>query len=60
MKVLVKSPFFDKDGLHVIGDVIDVNYFNPDLMDKVTKEDKKAEKAEVKTEPKKATTKKKG
>ena len=60
MKVIVKSPFFDMDGLHVIGDVIDANYFNPDLMDKVTKEDKKAEKAEEKAEPKKATTKKKG
>ena len=60
MKVMVKSPFYDNDGLHVTGDIIDVNYFDPNIMDKVTKEDKKAEKAEEKAEPKKATTKKKG
>ena len=58
MKVRVKSPFYDNNGLHVIDDVVEVNYFDPNVMEKV--EDKKAEKAEVKTEPKKAQAKKKG
>ena len=58
MIVRVKSPFYDSTGLHVINDVVEVNYFDPNVMEKV--EDKKAEKAEVKTEPKKAPAKKKG
>lgn len=58
MKVMVKSPFYDADGLHNIGDVIDAKYYDPNVMEEVN--DKKAEKAEVKTEPKKAPAKKKG
>ena len=58
MKVRVKSPFYDSDGLHMIGDIVDVKYFDSNVMEMV--EDKKAEKAEAKAEPKKAPTKKKG
>lgn len=60
MKVRVKSPFYDSDGLHCIDDVIEVKYFDPNTMEEVKKEEKKAEKAEEKAEPKKATAKKKG
>lgn len=60
MKVRVKSPFYDNNGLHMIDDIVDVDYFDPNVMDEVKKEDKKAEKAEEKAEPKKATAKKKG
>ena len=61
MKVRVKSPFYDNNGLHMIDDIVDAGYFDPNVMDEVKKEDKKAEKAEeVKAEPKKATAKKKG
>lgn len=59
-KVRVKAPFYDNTGLHGVGDIVEIGYFNPDLMEKVTKEEAKAEKAEVKAEPKKATAKKKG
>ena len=58
MKVRVKSPFYDSEGLHMIGDIVDVKYFDSNVMEMV--EDKKAEKAETKTEPKKAPAKKKG
>ena len=44
MKVRVKSPFYDSDGLHMIGDIVDVKYFDSNVMEMV--EDKKAEKAE--------------
>ena len=58
MKVRVKSPFYDSDGLHMIDDIVDVKYFDSNVLEMV--EDKKAEKAETKTEPKKAPAKKKG
>ena len=58
MKARVKSPFYDNDGLHMIGDIVETKYFDSNVMEMV--EDKKAEKAEVKTEPKKAPAKKKG
>ena len=58
MKVRVKSPFYDNNGLHMIDDIVDVNYYDSNVMEKV--EDKKAEKAEIKAEPKKAPAKKKG
>lgn len=60
MKVRVKSPFYDNNGLHMIDDIVDVDYFDSNVMDEVKKEDKKAEKAEEKAEPKKAPAKKKG
>lgn len=58
MKARVKSPFYDNDGLHMIGDIVETKYFDSNVMEMV--EDKKAEKAEVKAEPKKAPAKKKG
>lgn len=54
MKVRVKTPFFDDNGLHKRGDVIEVKKFNPDRMELVPEEKGK------KTEPKKASAKKKG
>lgn len=58
MKVRVKSPFYDNNGLHVIGEIIDVNYFDTIIMEEV--KEPKAVKAEAKAEPKKAPAKKKG
>lgn len=60
MKVRVKSPFYDNNGLHVIGEIIDVNYFDTIIMEEVKEDKTKAVKAEAKVEPKKAPAKKKG
>lgn len=42
MKVTVKRVFFDEKGLHKIGDVIEVEQFNADIMELI--EEKKTEK----------------
>lgn len=60
MKVRVKSPFYDNNGLHVIGEIIDVNYFDTIIMEEVKEDKPKAVKAEAKAEPKKVPAKKKG
>lgn len=60
MKVRVKSPFYDNNGLHVIGEIVDVNYFDEIIMEEVKEDKSKAVKAEAKAEPKKAPAKKKG
>lgn len=60
LKVRVKSPFFDDNGLHKIDDVIEVKELNPVLMEEVKEDKSKAVKAEAKAEPKKAPAKKKG
>lgn len=52
MKVRVKAPFFDDNGVHKKGDIVDVKSFNSTTME-LLEEEKKAE-------PKKATPKKKG
>lgn len=60
LKVRVKSPFYDNNGLHKIDDVIEVKELNPVLMEEVEEDKTKAVKAEAKAEPKKAPAKKKG
>ena len=52
MKVRVKTPFFDDNGVHKKGEIVEVKSFSPDRMEHL-EEEKKAE-------PKKATPKKKG
>lgn len=42
MKVTVKRVFFDDKGLHKIGDIIEVEQFNADIMELI--EEKKTEK----------------
>ena len=59
-KVRVKAPFYDNTGLHGIGDIVEIGYFNPNLMEEVKEDKTKAVKAEAKAEPKKAPAKKKG
>lgn len=49
MKVTIKKVFFDEKGLHRVGDIEEVDKFNPDLMEKIEDEEK----------PKKKTTKEK-
>lgn len=46
MKVTIKKVFFDEKGLHRIGEIEEVDKFNPDLMEKIEEEKpkKKAEK----------------
>ena len=58
MKVKVKAPFFDENGIHKKGEVCDVTNFRPEYMELV--EEKKTEKVEkaVKKDPAKTTRKK--
>lgn len=58
MKVKVKSPFFDENGIHKKGEVCEVTNFRPEYMELV--EEKKTEKVEkaVKKDPAKTTRKK--
>ena len=60
MKVKVKAPFFDENGIHKKGDICDVKNFRPDYMELV--EEKKTEKVEkaIKEDTKKTTRNKKG
>ena len=58
MKVKVKAPFFDENGIHKKGEVCEVTNFCPEYMELV--EEKKTEKVEkaVKKDPVKTTRKK--
>lgn len=57
MKVLVKAPFFDENGIHKKGDIVEVKRFKPEYMELVEeKKETKVEKA-VKADPKKTTRK---
>lgn len=56
MKVKVKSPFLDANGLHKTGDEVEVTKFNPATMELIENETK-VEKAVAKT-PRKTTRKK--
>ena len=57
MKVKVKSPFFDENGIHKKGDICEVKNFRPEYMELVEEKKEKVEKAIAK-EPKKTTRKK--
>ena len=61
MKVKVKAPFFDARGIHKVGEVVDVKYFNP-LYHELVLDEKKVKEEKVETadkkEPKKTTRKK--
>ena len=57
MKVKVKSPFFDENGIHKKGDICEVKNFRPEYMELVEEKKTKVEKAIAK-EPKKTTRKK--
>lgn len=58
MKVKVKAPFFDENGIHKKDEVCEVTNFRPEYMELV--EEKKTEKVEkaVKKDPAKTTRKK--
>ena len=57
MKVLVKAPFFDENGIHKKGEIAEVKSFRPEYMELVEeKNEPKVEKA-VKADPKKTTRK---
>lgn len=45
MKVKVKVPFFDDNGIHKRGEVIETAMFNPFLMEEVEVKEAKEEKA---------------
>lgn len=57
MKVLVKAPFFDENGIHKKGEIAEVKSFRPEYMELVEeKKEPKVEKA-VKADTKKTTRK---
>lgn len=58
MKIKVKAPFFDENGIHKRGDIVDVKSFRPEYMELVEEKKEKVEKAVAKTPNK--TTRKKG
>lgn len=58
MKIKVKAPFFDENGIHKRGDIVDVKTFRPEYMELIEEKKKKVEKAVAKTPNK--TTRKKG
>ena len=58
MKVKVKAPFFDENGIHKRGDIVDVKSFRPEYMELIEEKKEKVEKALAKTPNK--TTRKKG
>lgn len=35
MKIKVKSPFFDVNGIHKVGEIVEVKEFRPELMELV-------------------------
>lgn len=57
MKVKVKAPFFDENGIHKVGEIAEVKNFRPEYMELVEEKKEKVEKAVAKT-PKKTTRKK--
>lgn len=64
MKIKVKAPFFDENGIHKKGEICEVKQFNPIYMElvteKVTEEKKEKVEKAVKADPKKTTRTKKG
>lgn len=40
MKVIVKRPFFDNNGLHKVDEVVDVEVFDANLMEVIEEEKK--------------------
>lgn len=60
MKVIAKGPFFDENGLHKPGDIVEVKDFRPGIMELIAEETKTKEIVETaaKKEPKKTTRKK--
>ena len=60
MKVKVKAPFFDANGIHKVGEIVDVKEFRPELMELVEEKKEKVEKAVAKTPKKTTRTKKEG
>lgn len=57
MKVKVKAPFFDENGIHKRGEIVEVNNFCPEYMELVEEKKEKVEKA-IKTDAKKTIRKK--
>lgn len=57
MKIKVKAPFFDENGIHKRGDIVDVKSFRPEYMELIEEKKEKVEKA-VKKEPSKTIRKK--
>ena len=57
MKIKVKAPFFDENGIHKVGEIVEVTNFRPEYMELVEEKKEKVEKAVAKT-PKKTTRKK--
>lgn len=60
MKVKVKAPFFDANGIHKVGEIVEVKEFRPELMDLVEEKKGKVEKAVAKPPKKTTRTKKEG
>ena len=58
MKIKLKAPFFDENGIHKRGDIVDVKTFRPEYMELIEEKKEKVEKAVAKTPNK--TTRKKG
>ena len=58
MKIKVKAPFFDENGIHKKGDIVDVKSFRPEYMELIEEKKEKVENAGAKTPNK--TTRKKG
>ena len=58
MKIKAKAPFFDENGIHKKGDIVDVKSFRPEYMELIEEKKEKVEKAVIKTPNK--TTRKKG
>lgn len=61
MKVKVKAPFFDANGIHKVGEIVEVKEFRPELMElveeKKVKEIKKSVDEAPVSEPEKAVKK---
>lgn len=61
MKVKVKAPFFDANGIHKVGEIVDVKEFRPELMElveeKKVKEIKESVDSAPVSEPEKAVKK---
>lgn len=61
MKVKVKAPFFDANGIHKVGEIVEVKEFRPELMElveeKKVKEIKKSIDEAPVSEPEKAVKK---
>ena len=61
MKVKVKAPFFDANGIHKVGEIVEVKEFRPELMElveeKKVKEIKESVDAVPVSEPEKAVKK---